>query len=199
VSLVDLKTGELLDRIRSTDPTPGGGSAAALSGALAAALVGMVASMPQTRSGSDDDRRSLDEARRTAEAEGAQLRVLVDEDAAAFDAVIAARRLPKATDDEKARRQEAIASAFQHASDVPMRTAAACLAVLRAASLAAAHGNPNARSDAITGAALAWAGLVGALENVRINLESKPDGAAREKVEDLAREGRRALADIGLE
>jgi formiminotetrahydrofolate cyclodeaminase len=200
VSLVDLKTVELLDRIASSQPTPGGGSAAALAGALGASLVAMVASMPKTRTGSDEDRRTLDEVLGEVVKTGAQLRRLVDEDAQAYDAVIAARRQPKATDEEKAARQSAIDAALKHAAEVPLQTAHACLAVLRGASAAASHGNPNAHSDAVTAAALAWAGLVGALENVRINLESQPESAPiRERIESLARAGREALMDVGLE
>jgi len=198
VSLADLRTRDLLDRIASSDPTPGGGSAAALGGAVAAALVAMVGSMPKTRTGADDERRKLDGARAIAQAEGEHLRGLVDEDAAAYDAVIAARRLPKDTEEQKAARKAAMDAALRHAADVPMRTARACLAVLQQAVVAAEIGNPNARSDAVAAAALAWGALVGALENVRINVGAGAVGASADAVDALAAAGGDALKSIGL-
>ena len=198
MSLVDLKTAELLDRLASRDPTPGGGSAAALAGAVAAALVEMVASLPKTRTGSEDERQRLDGLRSLIHVEGERLRELVDEDAQAYDAVIAARRLPKETDADKQARQAAMSAALKTAADVPMRTARACLTVLQAAVAAADHGNPNARSDAIAAAAIAWGGLVSALENVRINIGAGAEGAPGEAVDALADAGRKALKSIGL-
>lgn len=176
--LVDLSTRELLDRFASDAPTPGGGSASALSGACAAALVAMVSSMAKTRTGAPEERERLDTALRWAHEAGARLRALVDEDTEAYDAVVAAYRLPKATEGEKAARKGAIALALGRATDVPLRTAEACLVVLKAAQEAAAHGNPNAASDARTAAAMAWAGLVGAAENVRINAGPPDEGNA---------------------
>jgi methenyltetrahydrofolate cyclohydrolase len=198
VTLGDLTARDLLARIASSDPTPGGGSAAALGGAVAAALVTMVASMPKTRTGADEERRRLDGVRARAKVEGDSLLGLVDEDAAAYDAVIAARRLPKDTEAQKAARKAAFDDALRLAADVPMRTARACLAVLQDAVVAAEHGNPNARSDAVAAAALAWGGLVGALENVRINVGAGAAGASPEAVDAIAAAGRDALKTIGL-
>jgi methenyltetrahydrofolate cyclohydrolase len=198
VTLVDLETTALLDRLASSDPTPGGGSAAALAGAVAASLVAMVAAMPKTRTGAEEERRRLEGVRAVALAEGERLRRLVDEDAEAYDAVIAARRLPKETDEDKRRRKQAVDDALRLAAEVPMRTARACLAVLQEAVAAAERGNPNARSDAITAAAIAWAGLIGALENVRINVGAGAEGALPEAVDALAQAGRDALKSIGL-
>jgi formiminotetrahydrofolate cyclodeaminase len=84
------------------------------------------------------------------------------------------------------------------ATDVPLRTAEACLAVLAAAQVAAEEGNPNAASDARTAAALAWAGLRGAAENVRINLGSAGPSPARDRIEGLEREAGERLAALGL-
>jgi len=200
LGLLDLTTRELLQRFGSTDPTPGGGSAAALAGALAAALGAMVCAMPKTRSGAPAERERLDRALARAQAAGARLQALVDEDSAAFDAVMAAFRLPKATDDEKAARKRAIAAANQRATEVPLRTAESCLEVLEVAAEAAAHGNLNATSDARTSAAAALAGLIGALENVRINV--RPDDPASalllERAEELLREGRAKAVAAGV-
>ena len=123
----------------------------------------------------------------------------MDEDTEAYEAVVAAYRLPKATDDEKAHRKTVISLAMSRATEVPMRTAEACLVVLKAAGEAAANGNSNAISDARTGAALAWAGLVGAAENVRINAQSQGSGAdLLESLDSLLAEGRSRGASVGL-
>lgn len=197
MSLLDLGARALLDRLASTDPTPGGGSAAAWAGATGAALVAMVGGMDKTRTGDADERERLDEARARAETAGAALRSLVDEDAGAYDAVMAAYRLPKGTDDEKAARKAAIQAALERATEVPLRTAEGCLAVLEAAVQAAADGNPNALSDALTGGALAWAGLKGALANVRIN--TKEEHPARGRARQLESAAADALARLGVD
>ena len=198
MALLALTATELLDRFASPDPTPGGGSAAALAGATAAALVTMVCGMTKTRTGDPGERTRLDEALAQATEAGRRLRALVDEDAAAYDAVVAAYRLPKATDEEKAARKREVDAAVSVATEVPLRTAEECLAVLTVAQAAGEDGNPNALSDARTAAALAWAGLKGAAENVRINLGSAGASAAREKIEALEREAGDRLAALGL-
>jgi formiminotetrahydrofolate cyclodeaminase len=199
-SLLDLRLRDLLDRFASTDPTPGGGSAAALSGATGAALVTMVCAMTKTRTGAQAERDRLDTALGWAREASSRLRSLVDEDSEAFDAVMAAYRLPRATDEEKAQRKTAIARAMSRATQVPLQTAEACLVVMRAAAEAAQNGNPNALSDARTGGAMAWAGLLGAAENVRINASADDSAAAglREEVETAVRDGRALASALGL-
>ena len=199
-SLLDLRLRDLLDRFASTDPTPGGGSAAALSGATGAALVAMVCAMAKTRTGAPEERGRLETALGWAREASSRLRSLVDEDSEAFDAVMAAYRLPKATDEEKAQRKQAITRAMSRATQVPVRTAEACLVVMRAAVEAAQNGNPNALSDARTGGAMAWAGLLGAAENVRINASSNDSTAAGllEEAETAVRDGRALAGALGL-
>lgn len=170
--LLALKTTDLLDRFASQDPTPGGGSAAALAGALAAALVEMVANLPKTRTGAPDEREKLDAAKASAGKAGARLRQLVDLDTEAYNAVTAAYRLPKATDDEKAARAAAIVKAMRQATEVPLETCECAAAVLRASAQALAHGNPNAASDVRTAMALCRAALDAGAENVRANVAS---------------------------
>ena len=196
--LLELPAAELLDRFASPEPTPGGGSAAALSGGLGAALVAMVCAMPKTRTSGAEERARLDVALAWAREAGGRLRALVEEDARAYDAVVAAYRLPKATEAEKAARKGAIAVALARATDVPLATAEACLVVLKAAQEAAAHGNPKAVSDARTGGALGFAGLVGAAENVRINAAALTESGALavERVEAALAEGRTRAKDL---
>jgi formiminotetrahydrofolate cyclodeaminase len=196
VSLLDLPVSGLLDRLASPDPTPGGGSAAALAGATGGALVAMVCATPKTRSGDPAERARLDSALRETNEASARLRRLVDEDKAAYDAVMAAYRLPKGTESEKASRKEAIQSALVGATDVPLMTAAECLRVMRAAEDAVADGNPNMLSDARTGAALALAGLLGAAENVRINAQGESEAVRRARV--MVEDGLRRASAAGL-
>ncbi len=139
--LLSLPAAELLDRFASPDPTPGGGSAAALAGALGAALVSMVCAMPKSRTGAAPERARLDAALAWAREAGQRLRALVEEDARAYDAVVAAYRLPKGTDEEKAARKAAVAAAMVGATEVPLETAEACLVVLKSAEEAVSHGN----------------------------------------------------------
>ena len=155
--------------------------------------------MPRTRTGAPEERARLDAAQGWAREAGSRLRHLVDEDSRSYDAVVAAYTLPKASDAEKAARKEAVGRAMALATDVPLQTAEACLVVLKAAQEAAEHGNPNALSDARTAGALAWAGLLGAAENVRINAPSLGDAAAPalEKVEAALREGRSRAGELG--
>jgi methenyltetrahydrofolate cyclohydrolase len=201
VSLTELPVLELLHRFASADPTPGGGSAAALGGAIGASLAAMVCAMPKTRTGAPEERARLDAAGAVAAAAAQRLRELVDEDTDAYNGVVAAYRLAKATDAEKAARKQAIAAAMRRATDVPMATARQCLAVMESAATAARVGNPNATSDALSGQALAWAGLMGAAQNVRANAPSLGDagsGAADLAAVNEVLQAGRALLDAAL-
>jgi formiminotetrahydrofolate cyclodeaminase len=198
--LLGLSAAQLLDSFASSDPTPGGGSAAALAGATGAALVLMVTGMQRTRTGAPEERARLDAAQGWAREAGSRLRHLVDEDSRSYDAVVAAYKLPKGSDAEQAVRKEAVERAMALATEVPVQTAEACLVVLKAALEAAEHGNPNALSDARTAGALAWAGLLGAAENVRINAPSLGEAGATslDKVTAALDEGRSRAAAMGV-
>jgi formiminotetrahydrofolate cyclodeaminase len=173
--LITRTVSDLLDAFASPDPTPGGGSAAALAGAIGASLLAMVAGMPKTKTGSPESREALDAARGRLMAARATLTGLVDRDSAAYDLVVAAYGQPKGTDAEKAARRVAIQHAMQIATDVPLETATACAGALGDAAAVEAHGNPNAASDVGTGIALLGAGLRGALLNVDANIGSLTD------------------------
>lgn len=166
---------ELLDAFSAPTPTPGGGSAAALAGAVAASLLAMVAAMPKTKNGTPEDRAALD----TAHPEILSLRTkfveLIDTDAASYDGVVAAYRLPKATDAEKAARKTAVGKAMRHATDVPLETARAASRLLSLGRIVADHGNANAASDCGVAVTLAQSTATGALMNVRTNLSGMAD------------------------
>jgi len=168
---------ELLDAFSSPDPTPGGGSASALAGALGAALLAMVAGLPKTRTNTPEERSTLDDVRRQLLKLRATLVELVERDAAAYDLVVAAYKKPKTTDSEKAERKAAIAEALRAATDVPLETMKACAEVLGLGKTVAEHGNVSAASDIGVGLHLAMAGLTGGRLNVETNLSSLGDEA----------------------
>jgi formiminotetrahydrofolate cyclodeaminase len=182
MSLLSLSVTDLLDAFASSAPTPGGGSAAALAGAMGASLLAMVAGMPKTKNGTPEERAALDAAAAELERLRHQLARLVDEDTKAYDLVTAAFKLPKGTDEEKAARSKAIQNAMKAATEAPLETMRACAAVLRHAQTVREPGNPNASSDAAVGTALARAGLFGGHKNVEINLGSLKDEAYRSAV-----------------
>jgi formiminotetrahydrofolate cyclodeaminase len=173
--LVDKSVRQLLDAFAAPTPTPGGGSAAALTGAMAAALMEMVASMPKTKNNTPEDRTALDAVLPELKSLRALLTDLVDRDSASYDAVVAAYKLPKATDDEKAARKAAIRDAMRGATEVPRETALAACAVLRLTLAVAQHGNPNAKSDVSVALGLAMQAFGGARANVEINVDSVGD------------------------
>lgn len=168
---------ELLDAFSAPTPTPGGGSAAALAGAIAASLFAMVAAMPKTRNGTPEDRAALDAAHPAILALRSMMVELIDHDAAAYDTVVAAYRLPKATDEEKAARQMAIARAMRIATDVPLQTARAAGALIAHGRVVAEHGNPNAKSDVSVGVGLAMNAVSGGWFNCEANLGGLADEA----------------------
>ena len=175
---------EFMSTLASDAPAPGGGSASALAGAMAAALVDMVCQLSLKRA----ELESRGPVFRRISGEAAALReellALIDKDATAFDAVMAAFKMPKGNDEEKAIRSAAIQKAYAGAIEIPLRTAACCVAVAGCASELAEGFNTNASSDLASAAACARAGMQGGLSNVRINLPSIKDPQFKNRVED---------------
>lgn len=168
--LVEQPFKNLLEAFSSPDPTPGGGSASALAAAVGAALLAMVAGLPKTKQGTDEDRAALAPAREALLGLRDELAGLVDRDTQAYDRVVAAYRLPKGTDEEKAARSAAIQRALTQAIDTPLAVMRACEASVRHGEAVARHGNRSASSDVEVGLELLGAGLRGAGLNVAINL-----------------------------
>jgi formiminotetrahydrofolate cyclodeaminase len=169
----------LLDRVAAAEPTPGGGAVAAIAGAFGAALVQMVAGLPRTRHDTNEERAVLATLAAPLADLRARLLALADEDTAAFDHLMAAFRRPKASDEEKAARREAIQAATREATTVPLQTAVVAARVLDLAGTVAALGNPSASSDLLVGMGMLRAAAEGAAANVRINLEGIKDDAFR--------------------
>lgn len=167
---------EFLDSVASDRPTPGGGSVAALTGSLAAALGAMVAGLTLGRKKYADVADEMSAARRRLEAARAELLKLVEEDSRAFEAVMAARKLPAGTDREIETRDRALAEATDRAIQVPLESARLAARVLEDLGPIAEKGNVNAVTDAGVAALLARAAVHGAAWNVRVNLAGYPDG-----------------------
>jgi formiminotetrahydrofolate cyclodeaminase len=184
--LTDRTVINLLDAFSSADPTPGGGSAAALVGATGASLLVMVAAMPKSRTNAADERHALDQAHRDLLAHRGTLIELVDRDASAYDLVIAAFRRPKVTDEEKAARRAAVQEATRIATEVPLETIRACVEAMSAGRATAAYGNPNAASDVKVGYRLLMAAAEGARDNVEINLGGLTDPAVQSRIREAA-------------
>jgi methenyltetrahydrofolate cyclohydrolase len=172
--LTDLPVRELIARLASGAPVPGGGSAAALSGAIGAALLGMVVELSRGRPATAEHEAELAEIGDAAMRLREDLQRLAEEDSAAYAAVVEARRLPRQTDTERSGRAAAIADATRRATRSPLAIAYGAEALLGLAERLAPIGNPNAVSDVGVGALLAGAALRGGALNVRINLPQLP-------------------------
>lgn len=156
------------------DNSTGGGTASAVAGAMAAALVAMVARLSVGKEGMEPD-SFYAELGASAETLSAELFKGGGEDSQAFEAVRHAFRLPKGSDDEKSVRREAIQAAWVHAARVPLANAERCRQVLELGKQLRGRSNPNAASDLACAIYLARAGLLGCLENVEINLPAIKD------------------------
>jgi formiminotetrahydrofolate cyclodeaminase len=190
----ELSIRQFLATLASSAPTPGGGTAAAITGAMGAALTEMVGALTLSRekfAPVHDAMRSISEAARRAREEFLGLAL---EDSEAYDAVVAARKLARVTEEEKEIRARTIESAGRLATEVPMRTARAAARLLNALPELVEKGNPNALSDAGSAALLLEAAAMGALLNVAINLPGISDTAF---VEEMRREAAAIRAETG--
>ena len=181
--LVEMNLKEFNDTLGSDAPAPGGGSVAALSGSLGAELVSMVCNLSFSRADLADFQDELTAAQKKEVELAAELTERVDLDTEAFNQVMAAFKMPKGTDEEKAARSAAIQEGYKAAILSPLTTARECVEVMRVARPLQNKINTNAMSDFGVGALMAYAGLEGAIMNVRINLPSIKDAAYVEETE----------------
>ena len=191
MKLTDLSVTGLIAAFGSPSPTPGGGSASALAGAAGAALLAMVAAMPKNRAATPEDAGLLQAAGTRCGKLSDALLDLVDRDSEAYDAVVAAYRLPKASDDENSARKAGIQAAMKRAAETPLETMRYAAEALEAAPIVTRLGSANAASDVVVAIELLSAAARGARANVEINLESLDDDAyvarLREEVAELDR------------
>jgi glutamate formiminotransferase/formiminotetrahydrofolate cyclodeaminase len=181
------RTGEaFINALAAGTPTPGGGSAAAYVGTMGAALVAMVARLTLGKAEYANIETQMQSILNEVEMLRAVLSAAVEADSAAFEAVMAAYRLPSDSDDAKAQRTTAIQEATLEATQIPFETARKSLRVLQLAIQAATLGNTNAITDAGMAAILAQTAVTGAGYNVRINtLGIKDQEIARKILNDL--------------
>jgi methenyltetrahydrofolate cyclohydrolase len=180
--LVEQTVRDILASFSAPDPTPGGGSASALASAVGVSLLMMVAGLAKTRNGSDDDRAALAAASAALAAIRDELTAAIDSDAAAYDQVVGAYKLPKATPDDQQTRQMAIQRALRTATDIPLSVMRLSAAALVYAAAVEAYGNPSAASDVGVAIALLNAGRHGAQLNVETNLGSLKDQDLVERI-----------------
>jgi len=171
-----------LDELASSSPAPGGGSVAALSGALGAALSSMVCNLTIGKKGYENVQDEILEILHKSEDLRKHLTDLIDKDTEAFNEVMVAMKLPKETEEQKTHRHQAMQIAFTHAAEVPLETARTCVQVMDIAHVVAEKGNKNSISDAAVSVLMAQAGVQGAMLNVRINLSSIKDKEYVQKV-----------------
>jgi glutamate formiminotransferase/formiminotetrahydrofolate cyclodeaminase len=159
-----------LNRLAAADPEPGGGSAAALAGALGAALVSMVTNLTLGKEKFAAVQDDVAELKKRSEALRAKLEELVTLDALAYREVAAAMKMPKDTGEQQEQRRQVMQVALKGAAEVPLKVAEAAVEVAELSLPAAEKGNPNAVSDAGVAVLLADAAAQSAALNARINL-----------------------------
>ena len=175
--LIDMTCKGFAEETASESPAPGGGSISAYMGALGAALGTMVANLSSHKAGWDDRWEEFSDWAEKGQTVMQELLHLVDEDTAAFNRIMAVFAMPKSTDEERAARSAALQEATLYATEVPLRTMRAALAVFPIVRAMAEEGNPNSVSDAGVGALAARSAVFGARLNVRINAAGLKDRA----------------------
>ncbi|CFX03338.1 Methenyltetrahydrofolate cyclohydrolase [Candidatus Filomicrobium marinum] len=186
--------------LASDAPAPGGGSVAALSGAVGAGLIAMVCRLSIGKKGCEAFTEELTKTVPKADALAAGLLRRVDLDTEAFNSVMAAFKLPKQTDEEKAKRTAAIQDGYKEAVQSPIAIASECVAVLELSRNLLGKSNPNALSDLGVASQQAYAGLEGAIMNVKINLPSIKDENFKSEIStelvQLLKQGREAKEQV---
>ena len=193
-----------ISKLASGDPTPGGGSVAALAGSLGGALTSMVKNLTVGKKAyeelSEEIKSQIIGNSKEVERLIEELNGIVDEDTKAFDKVMDAFKLPKETDEEKAARTSAIQAGYKIALEVPLRCGEKCLEILRLQEIFAEYGNVQAITDVGVGTLLAYTGVEGALFNVTINLASIKDEEFKKetstKVDAILSEGKQLKEEL---
>lgn len=173
--LAELTVKEFLDKVAGSDPVPGGGSVAALNGAVASALTAMVAGLTIGNKGYEEHEELMKHISRLSIRQQEVFVEYIDRDSEAYDHVFGCFKLPKSTDEEKAARSAAIQEATRFAALVPMQVARNACELMEIIADVARLGNQNAITDACVAMMAARSAVLGALLNVRINLGSLKD------------------------
>lgn len=199
---LDAPLNTFLNDVASKRPTPGGGSVAALAGALAAGLTSMVCRLTLGKKGYEEVQEETERLLGESESLRERLQELIGEDAEAYDEVTKAFRMEKSTPEAKEARARAIQQTMKGAARVPMETAERCRDLLAVVKLVSERGNVNALSDAGVAAHLSIAGFHSARLNVEVNLPSIKDEAfvnkMRKGLEKVEWEAIQTHADVLL-
>ena len=179
--LASLTIKGFLSELASSSPAPGGGSVAALAGALGTALSSMVCNLTIGKEKYTDVQDEIKDVLKKSENLRRELTELIDKDTEAFNDVIKAFRMPKETENQKEKRSKAIQKGYKTAAKVPLETAKTCEKILDVSMIVAEKGNKNSITDAAVSALMAQAGVHSAILNVKINLSSIKDKEFIEK------------------
>ena len=180
--LADRTLRDLLTDFASPNPTPGAGGATAAAAGLGVSLLQRGAGLPKTRTGADTERAALQSASTALEPIRAGLLEAIDADAAAYDGVVAAYRLPKATDAERDARKASIQAALQRATDAPLNVMRLTAAAIEQGAAVDANGHIAAAGEVGVGLALLRAARDGARMCVEFNLHDTKDDVYRAHV-----------------
>ena len=191
--LKDLKITEFIDKTAGSDPVPGGGSISALCGTISGALTQMVAQLTIGKKKYVEVEEEMKAIAQKAEGILNELILDIDRDSDAYNMVFDAFKLPKETDEEKAKRSDAIQEATKHAALVPMEVAKKTFSLLPLIQAVVEKGNQNAITDGCVAMMCARTAVLGALLNVRINLGSLKDEAF---VTNLATEAKKMEEEV---
>ena len=186
--LIDKKVSNFLDELASNSPTPGGGSVAALAGALGVALISMVGNLTVGKKKYEDVEEDIKKIVSSSERLRYELSQLIEEDIKVFNNFMATYKMPKETEDEKRVRTEKIQEALIEAAKVPLRVAYKCLDILNLSKEVAEKGNINVVSDAGVAVLMAEAALESAILNVKINLRMIKDEKVRTELSSSIKE-----------
>ncbi|MBA7642019.1 Methenyltetrahydrofolate cyclohydrolase [subsurface metagenome] len=186
--LIDKKVSNFLDELASNSPTPGGGSVAALAGALGAALISMVGNLTVGKKKYEDVEEDIKKIISSSEKLRHELSQLIEEDIKVFNNFMATYKMPKETEDEKKVRAEKIQESLIEAAKVPLKVAYKCLNILSLSEEVAEKGNINVVSDAGVAVLMAEAALESAILNVKINLKMIKDEKIKEEFSSSIKE-----------
>lgn len=197
MSTSDQQIGSWLQELGSASPTPGGGAAAGVAAATGAALIAMVGHLTIGKKGFEDLDARMRSVVETADAEREAFLTLAEEDARAFESVMASFKLPKETDEEKKSRTLEIQKAYEAAASVPLELSKRAVQLMELAEDATAMGNPHAASDGYSAGTLLFAAALAAMANVRINAAGLKDEAKGQGLVDEC-DALRERADVLL-
>lgn len=203
----DLTINDFLQSLGEKSATPGGGTAAAISGAMGASLISMFCRVTAGKKKYAEVKEEMETVANEVDKWRQKLLQLADDDSDSYIEVMNGFKLPKETQEEKTARAEAIEKASQKATEVPLETATVILPLLEKVAGLASKGNPNAISDLKVALELCYTGFIGAIANVEVNLPTLTDKAfsseIKEKMMDIqvraqqaVEEGRESIVNI---